>query len=504
MKQQDGPDRRLARARRYFGQPGFARLLHEIWRRYASLGRVGGTAVVSDPSAEELEAVHGFMGSYRRPGEHLEVKLAKFEYELRTSVFELTIPQLHELLTGRMLLTRAERRELLEQDWLTVFDEVRALLAAEDERYADLAGWLNRLRDGQASAYRTLREAWKADRGLASRQLGWAIAAWRRLIDTEAARGEGCRLPVLAAAVAGDPHALDRNTVAGRLLFQALRDWTGQGSLAEDEAAIAAKGAAEDAETGEMRGSDIATMQVQSSAAAETSVSGAEEQEAAQGIDSLAAREIYRQAGIRDDDISSLVHLCRPGEQPHVLTLREVEALEALPSAGCLYVVENPAVFSSLVDGMLGARKAAQPEEVMLDEAPPLLVCTSGPASAAALRLFDRMADGGRIARLYYSGDYDVKGIAIGNVLAQRYPSLFAPWRFDQATYAEACEALQTVGLAFTDAEHRRLLRMTAVWESSLCPALAERGRKLFQEELLELLLADWLRAAGITGAAGA
>ncbi|GBF76357.1 hypothetical protein PA598K_04822, partial [Paenibacillus sp. 598K] len=372
MKQQDGPDR-LARARRYFGQPGFARLLREIWRRYASLGRVGGTAVVSDPYAEELEAVHGFMGSYRRPGEHLEVKLAKFEYELRTSVFELTIPQLHELLTGSMLLTHAERRELLEQDWLTVFDEVRALLAAEDERYADLAGWLNRLRDGQASAYRTLREAWKADLGLASKQLGWAIAAWRRLIDTEAARGEGCRLPVLAAAVAGDPHALDRNTVAGRLLFQALRDWTGQGSLAEDEAAIAAKGAA----------------------AAETSVSGAEEQEAAQGIDSLAAREIYRQAGIRDDDISSLVHLCRPGEQPHVLTLRQVEQLEALPPAECLYVVENPAVFSSLVDGALAAGIVARPDDTVLDEAPPLLVCTSGPASAAALRLFDRMADGG-------------------------------------------------------------------------------------------------------------
>lgn len=367
------------------------------------------------------------------------------------------------------------------------------MLAAEDKRYADLARWLNRLRDGQASAYRTLREAWKADRVLASRQLGWAIAAWRRLIDTDAARGEPCRLPVLAASVAGDPHALDRTTAAGRLLFQALREWTGQGLLAEDEAAVAAKG------------SEIAPVQAQASAAAETSASDtAEEQEAAQGIDSLAAREIYRQAGIRDDDISSLVHLCRPGEQPHVLTLREVEALEALPSAGCLYVVENPAVFSSLADGTLGARKAAQPGEAMLDEASPLLVCTSGPASAAALRLFDRMADQRQLARLYYSGDYDVKGIAIGNVLAQRYPSLYAPWRFDQATYAEACEALQTAGVAFTDMEHRRLLRMAAVWESSLCPSLAERGRKLFQEELLELLLADWLRAAGITGAAGA
>jgi len=494
MKQPDGSDRRLARARRYFGEPGFARLLREIWRRYASLGRVGGTAVVSDPSAEELEAVHGFMGSYRRPGERLEVKLANFEQELRTSVFELTIPQLHELLTGSVLLTNAERRELLEQDWLAVFDEARAMLAAEDERYAELARWLNRLRDGQASAYRTLREAWKADRVLASRQLGWAIAAWRRLIDTDATRGEPCRLPVLAAAVAGDPHALDRTTAAGRLLFQALREWTGQdGTSARDEPTVTAEG------------SDIDTMQAQASAAAGTSAShAAEEQEAAQGIDSLAAREIYRQAGIRDDDISSLVHLCRPGEQPHVLTLREVEALEALPSAECLYVVENPAVFSSLADGTLGARKAAQPGESMLDEAPPLLVCTSGPASAAALRLFDRMADSGQLARLYYSGDYDVKGIAIGSVLAQRYPYLYAPWRFGQATYADACEALQTAGVAFTDAEHRRLLRMAAVWDSSLCPALAERGRKLFQEELLERLLADWLRAAGITGADGA
>ncbi|MUG48132.1 DUF2399 domain-containing protein [Paenibacillus woosongensis] len=70
----------------------------------------------------------------------------------------------------------------------------------------------------------------------------------------------------------------------------------------------------------------------------------------------------------------------------------------------------------------------------------PLLLCTSGPASAAALRLIDRYLQENLLSNyLYYSGDFDVKGIEFGNVLAYRYGNRFKGWRFGEDSYLTGC-----------------------------------------------------------------
>lgn len=305
------------------------------------------------------------------------------------------------------------------------------------------------------------------------------------------------RLPLLAALATGDPHALDRNAPAGRLLFQALRS-------AEREMSSSQVADAED-------------RAIPIDSAETDAIPGL-----SSGVDTLKAREIYRSAGILDDDISSLVHVYCPRYEmtgPYVLTLRQVEAALALPAINDLFIVENPAVFSTLVDltensglaeknmliapplisertGEVGGATSGERENSRT--LGPMLLCTSGPASAAALRLIDRYMEQGLISgRLYYSGDFDVKGIGIGNVLASRYEARFTAWHFDRGSYSEGCAHTSQAGVTFSPEEVVRLRRMQAAWDHSLCDTMGSTGRKLFQEQLIVALAGDWNRALG-------
>jgi uncharacterized protein (TIGR02679 family) len=429
------------KARRYFAQPGFSRMLAAIWKRYARLEKAGGHAVVPHASSEECEAINAFFGWFNKPGDTIRVPLARFEQELMESAFPYTIAELHELLTSEPLQTESDRKLMALEDWQKLFKTVAEQChLGEDEPASAIVTWLGRLRDGQAAGYRTVRELWNNSPEQAQQALIHAVRAWYLLSADSTMQ---IRLPVLAARATGDPHALDRNAAAGRLLLQAL-DQTIRTSSA---------------------------------------------------MDTLEARSIYRQARIIDDDISSLVHVYDRGESeiPYVLTLRQIEQMKALPMATDLYVVENPAVFSTLVDLVDHAHTQGQVTAQEQRDRTPLLLCTSGPASAAALRLIDRyIQDLTFTGKLYYSGDFDIKGIEMGNVLASRYEDRLVAWRFDHHNYAEGCARAYPNNVAFSADERLRLTNMQALWDPSLCVAMGQTGYKLFQEQLIDRFSADW------------
>lgn len=488
----------VAKARDYFSRPGFKRMLEAVWKRYASLEKVGGHAVISRSNAAECEAINTFFGWYKKPGDDIRVPLADFEQELLESAFTFTIAELHEVLTGEPLQTKSDRELLAMQEWRTLFETLEAQLTVQETPLRPaVVEWLSGLRDGRGAGYRTLRELWRAAPETALRELARATRAWNLLLAGDATAGLGrndgpppaVRLPVLAAQTAGDPHALDRNVPAGRLLFQALRSIE-QGKLF-----------------------------------AETDQAGLSDPEAipglSSGVDTLATREIYRGAGILDDDISSLVHIYCPWDGsagPYVLTLRQVEITSVLPLISDLYLVENPAVFSTLVDltevsslserarissASLTAKgtKLAEGNAIENGNQPvytagPMLLCTSGPASAAALRLIDRYLEENLVSgHLYYSGDFDVKGISIGNVLASRYGARFTAWRFNRGSYVEGCALAFPNGVTLSTEEQLRLAKMQAIWDNSLCNTMCDAGCKLFQEQIIVRLIEDWKNA---------
>jgi len=449
----------------FFSQAGFYRLLPAIWGRYASLGKTGGHAKVPNATHEECEAINSFMGSREKAGTTVRLRLLDFEKELRESVFPYdSIPDLHKLLVGKILLTKSDEKLLAEEGWQQLFSNVERQ-SEESEFEPALRFWLSELQQGTAAAgYRMLRDLWKQSPATAELELMVAVRAWNnRFTIARQLGGSTLRLPVLAASISGDSHALDRTTSAGRLLFRGL--WFVQERRMRDSKAVEAVGLNDD--------------------------DGA--------IDSLRAREIYRTAGILDDDLSSLVHVYHADNgtdaHPYVMTLRQVEAMVKIPLVSDIYIVENPPVFSTLVDCWGTTTGGEQDDnECGRSTRPPLLLCTSGPASAAALRLLDLyIREESWEGKLYYSGDYDVKGLGIGNVLANRYPDHFVPWRFDTENYINVAANVRTV--PFSIEECNRLRETRAVWDPELTTALKENGEKIYQEQLILLLMEDWNRA---------
>lgn len=117
---------------------------------------------------------------------------------------------------------------------------------------------------------------------------------------------------------------------------------------------------------------------------------------------------MYYENGILCDSISSLVTQ---------MGLVLLTGTEEHPT--CRLFVENEMVFTQLCDH---APQFHSP-----------LICTSGQPSVAALRLLDLL--GGEDTQLFYSGDFDGKGLSIAAQLCARYPSLLTPWHMTPSDY---------------------------------------------------------------------
>ena len=139
--------------------------------------------------------------------------------------------------------------------------------------------------------------------------------------------------------------------------------------------------------------------------------------------------DLYYENGILCDSISSLVtqvglilsvgaaehpayQLLRQQRELCTLSLASLSRLTGASSpSGRVYIVENEMVFAQLCD------RAAEFHSPLL--------CTSGQPSVAALRLLDLLAASG--TTLFYSGDFDGRGLSIAAQLSARYPHLLIP-----------------------------------------------------------------------------
>jgi uncharacterized protein (TIGR02679 family) len=456
------------KAKHYFDRPGFRRMLTLVWGKYAALGKAGGTVTIKLANENECEVINDFFGKYYRPLEPIQVRLEEFQQELLASAFPYTIPELHQILEGKPLLTKLEKSIIRQEQWKQLFTSVKA---GTNERNHFIITWLQRLEAGAALGYRTLLEQFEISPVQAGIFLQHTVKSLDFLFNQEIPDSSNMsagplRLPYLAVIATGDSHALDMKRPAGRLLYYALRERKSSGTennhsyLIEEEHRI-------------------------------------EEEYVA---DTLSIREVYRSAGIADDDLSAIVHLFIPEPKglsiPTVWTLRQIEAMATVPIISALYVVENPTVFSMLLDATnklsFGDNQAS-----ILSRPPPMLVCNSGPASAAALRLFQRMNDASAEPfPMYYSGDYDVKGLEMGIVLANRFPKQFLPWKFDSVTFLDPLLHCPN-GPEFSQLELNRMLQLSIPWDNELTQAMHKNGHKVFQEMLIPTLARNWLEALG-------
>lgn len=420
----------MNKLKEYLAQPGLKRLWPKVKTKYQSLDRIGGKVKLRQLSSLEQEALGGLLAKNLLGQEECTVELAALDQALKRSRFGAGLVEALECLYGPTLLTKKEQAQLAEKEWLAFFAALE-----QTPQEPQTKSWLTALKNKQGRGYRAFITLYHQDQNQARNILHTSLHALDRLPCWQRKR---TRLPVFAAELTGDPHALDSNTALGRLFFQGL---------------LFVRGINKD-------------------------VTSAEKQ-----------REILSEAGLEGDDISSAVIVAGlrtlPSDPragifsaslssctPLVLPLRFFDQPTSWTSMPTIYVMENPTVFSAILDANDNSP-------------PPPLVCTSGQPSVAALRLLDELAAAG--GTLYYSGDFDPEGLQIGLRLHERYSSSFYPWFFDRQAYTTA-----PAGTPLTLDQRQTLSNLITPWDKMLPAAILKRGTVVYQESLVEEMIASF------------
>lgn len=143
---------------------------------------------------------------------------------------------------------------------------------------------------------------------------------------------------------------------------------------------------------------------------------------------------IYFEAGILKDELSNDVltyglHAWKENGEPHPgiegffrckeplkLTLKTLGGLGKITGEQKIYMVENPAAFSRLVE--------KYPDRTIL--------CGNGQPKFSVFVLLDKLTENSTI---YYAGDFDPEGLQIAQNLKKRYPEHFIFWKYKAEYY---------------------------------------------------------------------
>ena len=99
----------LEEAVSYFKQEGFRRLMLGFQERYASLGHVGGSVLLSNPKEEERDALEGFLQTNCHKQKNLTVSEKAFSHALEKSKFaEVTLEEILEKVCSSPLISKKE------------------------------------------------------------------------------------------------------------------------------------------------------------------------------------------------------------------------------------------------------------------------------------------------------------------------------------------------------------------------------------------------------------
>lgn len=162
---------------------------------------------------------------------------------------------------------------------------------------------------------------------------------------------------------------------------------------------------------------------------------------------------------------------------PQVYPLREILKWEGFrPIMGNdIFVVENPSVYSTLVDDCWERYGKLPP-----------VICSSGQFKLAVWQILRRVVN--ENCRIHYSGDFDPEGILIAQRLSNRYPRNVHFWRLTVEDYLTAGP---TEPVAIT-----RLKQLDGVKSfvlQSLCDAIRKEKKAAYQEGIMKPLTADIL-----------
>lgn len=457
-------------AREYYTDSLFGNLLTAVFKKYQGQNGVKGNAQIRVTSGAEAERLQNYFGNRLsrliHPGTVVEVPLKVFAEELQLG-YNLSIPDLYELLYNQTLLTKLEQRQLMEEAWNRLFEQVRLQLKEDvgfdlnDENFRNVSfNWFERLQTGQVPGYRVLKNVLNKGEKAGEVLFLCMKGLWYLLVGMEAMLKElnisvnKVRIPVFAAFVTKDkdpdPHGFDWKESAGRLLWYALYNIDQQRVRAGQE-------------------STSENMIVP---------------------EYMQKRQVYRNFGLMDDNLSSFSHVFAPyfvsGTSPRTLNLGEIQTYGKFPAYLALYAFENPAVFSHIVDELVYFLDRSGLTLEQIPEKFPALVCTSGQPRSAALAFITECLKANPACPVRYSGDLDLPGVQMMWGMQKQFTVNFEALRMDVRNYRNHSD-LPHLLLSLQD---KKVLEKE---QDNLAKVMVELGIKVYQEELVQDLTEDVL-----------
>lgn len=465
----------LREAITYFRQePGLRRMLRLMTERYQSLGRWGGTITLAALRPDEKEALSVLLRKDFSRQQSAAVSLERFAQALGGTRFA-SLPVLDILsgVFGEPVLTKTEIMKQREKSKQEFFAGLRQKFTPSYcQRWLDAVEAKRPGTRGVHAAYdkdpflfaKHVERVLTALTELERRNSGWADSSPKDRADVKFER-----LPLFATRITSDPHGFDPDTEQGRLLVSALD------VLRQLESRNGVSPGVPEADTPESG----------SAPALETALSQAE-----------ALTELLYDFGLWRDDLLNFVTCTgiaasdhcgiqlpvweEANRRQHVLNvpLREIVKIETARSkAGHrVYMVENPGVFSTLLD-------RCDCENI----AYPPLVCAHGQFKLSALLLLDKLVEAGM--EVLYAGDFDPEGLQMAERLLKRYPGKVIPWRFTVADYQRAgpCKT-------FAPRRQKLLEGINSPELAAVKQEILQRGLAAYQEGIVDLLWEDITR----------
>jgi hypothetical protein len=115
---------------------------------------------------------------------------------------------------------------------------------------------------------------------------------------------------------------------------------------------------------------------------------------------------------------------------------------------------------------------------------PGSVICIENTVNAASSLLLELVAASG--ADIYYSGDMDYSGLALGDRLYLAHPKQFKPWRYDKADYERV-----VTDNDFYLPEHKKDQGLHNEELAALLSLMRKKGRTASQMALLKDLVND-------------
>ncbi len=417
---------------KYFqARPVYDRVFRLMREKYASLGHFGGNIVLKDLTAEEREQLQGFFRREFSSEKDVTIPYGWLEKARTSSKFsELAWEEILEAYFSEKLSRNRDIREKERKERENFFEEILCLY---QERKSVLQKWLGELLSDRAmEGHNYIVRLYNQDREELRRLL---LCLERLTAHLPVTDGKECTLPVFAAEQLGNPHGLDHGTKEGGLLYLFLK-W---------------------------RFGDVRTA----------------------GMNKAECRQVlFMQAGILTDELSNncmAYGICAETlqgkshegilgfyreKQPVILSLKTIHGLREIypgKTSDCIYVVENPAVFSNLVN--------RYPERAF--------ICGNGQLRLAVWKTLDLLE--GSI-QIYYAGDFDPEGLLIAQRVWERYGDRVHFWKYSVDYYNQ-----YQSGQKIDESRLNSLQRVKMPELQEIKAAMLQRKRAVYQESMLEV-----------------